>query len=80
MTLYLDVYIQGCEPEPLQAIDCRSTREGIAIAKRRAARELPDYGHEDEQIVRVYPADDDIVSFGYPDCTDYVTLRVGGDR
>jgi hypothetical protein len=75
MTLTLDIYNAGCEPTAPEIIECRSTREGIAMAKKRAARVLSDYNHEGEKIVRVYPADDDIVSFGYPGADDYVTLR-----
>jgi hypothetical protein len=75
MKLILDIYSEGCEPTPDEVIECRSTREGISMARKRAARVLSDYGHEGEKIVRVYPDDDDIASFGFPGSSDYVTLR-----
>lgn len=75
MELILDIYRDGCDPEPQEIIQCRNTREGISMARRRAYRVLSDYGHEGEKITRVYPADDDIASFGFPDGTDYVTVR-----
>jgi len=75
MELILDIYRDGCEPTTHEIIQCRNTREGISMARRRASRVLSDYGHEGEKITRVYPADDDIASFGFPDSADYVTVR-----
>lgn len=70
MKFELDIYLgSGVEPEPKETIEVRSTREGIS-ACRQSARRI--WG----RVVRWYPEDDGVVSFGPPDDHDgYVTLR-----